>query len=333
VNVNRGVIVHQGALGDFLLALPVIEGLWRAAREWRLDFWSRPAHLSLLYGKPYVESTFDAGSAEWAPFFQDDLLHEPPLPRGMADAHRIWVFGQAASARAVERLKARVKAPIHWIQSFPGEGGRRHTTDFLEGQVRACGLPVAMASLRLIPDPLELTAMRKRIGQAGLMGRRPLLVLHPGSGGLRKVWPLSRWKTLVRWLRERRDAGLFLVLGPADEKIRPFVLEWGEPGCVSVLEGVSLPALAALLSEADLYIGNDSGVTHLAASMGVPSVVVFGPTDPAVWGPRGAEILIYEDSWKVEEVLDPNPSDRDRSSAAELAAIIRARLETNPGLA
>jgi ADP-heptose:LPS heptosyltransferase len=100
---------------------------------------------------------------------------------------------------------------------------------------------------------------------------------------------------------------------------------------VGVLEGLSLPALAALLSMANLYIGNDSGVTHLAAATGAPVVAVFGPTNPVVWGPRGPEISVYEDSWSAEEILAPLPSERARLSVDALSSIIRRKLETPGG--
>ena len=95
----RGVIVHQGALGDFLLALPVIEGLHRASPEVKFDFWSHPAHLSLIHGKPYLISSFDSGGSEWMPFYEDTRWQNCPLPRGVVDACYILVFGQASSGR------------------------------------------------------------------------------------------------------------------------------------------------------------------------------------------------------------------------------------------
>lgn len=329
---HRNIVFHQGALGDFLLALPVIEGLWRASRDLRLDFWSRQAHLALLYGKPYVGATFDAGGPEWLPFFQDDAGGDPPLPRGVDDAQRIWIFGQDSSARVAERLRSRAQAPTHWIQSFPGEGQKQqHTTDFLEAQVRSCGQPLVMEPLCLIPDPRELGDLRERIGRSWLEDRRRLVVVHPGSGGLRKIWPLPRWGALMQWLGGWGDVQVLLVLGPADGRIRSFVSEWEQRGRVGVLEGLSLPALAALLSMANLYIGNDSGVTHLAAATGAPVVAVFGPTNPVVWGPRGPEISVYEDSWSAEEILAPLPSERARLSVDALSSIIRRKLETPGG--
>jgi ADP-heptose:LPS heptosyltransferase len=325
----HGVIVHQGALGDFLLALPIIEGLHRASPQVRFDFWSRPAHLSLLHGKPYVASIFEAGSCEWMPFHDDNAWRDCPLPRGVADACRILLFGQRSSAVLAERLKTRVQAPVHWLKSFPGDDGKRHTTDFLEDQVRACQLPISMAPLRLRPNPRELAAMREWARQNGMAQDRRQVVVHPGSGGLRKVWPLSRWRALLERLGQRRDVQLFAALGPADERIRSFVQEVATPRRIPVVENLELPALAALISDSALYIGNDSGVTHLAASMGIPVVAIFGPTDPSVWGPRGEHVEIFRDSWDLEEILVSRPTSSDFGSIARLASRVEAWLDAD----
>ncbi len=323
----RGVIVHQGALGDFLLALPVIEGLHRASPEVKFDFWSHPAHLSLIHGKPYLISSFDSGGSEWMPFYEDTRWQNCPLPRGVVDACYILVFGQASSAFVVERVKARVQAPVHWIKSFPDGDEGRHTTDFLEDQVKACRLPLEMAPLKLTPDPHELAAVREWTRLHGATGERRQVVVHPGSGGLRKVWPLFRWRALLRWLAQRQDLRVSIVLGPADGRIRSFVHETAAEGRIHVVDSVELPALAALLSDSALYIGNDSGVTHLAVAVGVPTVAIFGPTDPSVWGPRGRHVEIFRDSWGLEEILASQPTPSGYQSVSLLVSRVEAKLD------
>jgi ADP-heptose:LPS heptosyltransferase len=102
-------------------------------------------------------------------------------------------------------------------------------------------------------------------------------VIHPFSGSPRKNWPLERFRELGPWLGRRMP------------------VEWcagpGEP-----LEGArrfdDLSALACWLAQARLFVGNDSGIAHLAAAVGVPVVVLFGPTDPSVWAPRGEVVRV-----------------------------------------
>ncbi len=324
---TTGVIVHQGALGDFLLALPVVEGLHRASPHLKFDFWSRTGHLALLYGKPYLASAFEASGAEWTPFFDNDRWKDCPLPRGVAEACCILVFGQGSSVVAVERLKARAQAPVHWIKSFPDDNERRHVTKFLEDQVRECHLPLVMAPLQITPAPEELAAVRQLTRRCGEAEERRQVVVHPGSGGLRKIWPLSRWRMFLESLCDRKDVHVYLVMGPADERIRPFVQEIANGEGIPVVDNLPLPSLAAFLSDADLYVGNDSGATHLAASVGTPTVAIFGPTDPVVWGPRGRDVEIFKDAWDEEETLVSFPAPDGSLSVSQLVSLVEAKLE------
>lgn len=328
---RQTVVVHQGALGDFLLALPVIEGLARAVPGSRFAFWLPSHHISLLHGKPYVASAWDAGGAEWAPLFHEAQWRQCALPRNLETAQSIYLFGQSSSGTVADRLKHRLQTPVFWFRSFPGPEERRHTTDFLEDQARAYNLPIEMGPFRLSPDPNILGAVRKRLGQeAG--GRAPLqVVIHPGSGGLRKIRPLRRWRSLLQWLSRRGDVRVFMIVGPADERIMPLAREARANHGVFVLEELSLPTLGAVLHDADLYIGNDSGVTHLAASMGAPTIAIFGPTDPLVWGPRGPSTELLQELWSDDEILDPRSTPRDQASELRLCTMVSAMLAKRLG--
>jgi ADP-heptose:LPS heptosyltransferase len=107
------------------------------------------------------------------------------------------------------------------------------------------------------------------------------LAVHPGSGSAAKNWPAERFAETARRLSGGRS--LLLVLGPAEEK----TAEW--PGAVVAREW-PLRVLGAALSRAGLFLGNDSGVAHLAAASGAPTLTLFGPTDPALWAPVGSSV-------------------------------------------
>ena len=144
--------------------------------------------------------------------------------------------------------------------------------------------------------------------QEQLRGSNPVAVgkpifIHPGSGGLRKIWPLRNWWRLLRFLRDSYPHPVFLTLGPADERLKSFAREAQALG-VATLEALPLPMLAAWLAHGRLFVGSDSGVSHLAALVGIPAVVVFGPTDPSVWAPRGDHVQIVRASWEESEVLE-----------------------------
>jgi heptosyltransferase III len=132
---------------------------------------------------------------------------------------------------------------------------------------------------RADPPPLAFTAAERRAADA-LARELPVgfVAVHPGSGSTTKNWPRDRFAEAARGLAPH--ARWLLVLGPAEE---------GDPGSPGALaaRGWRLRDLAALLSRAGLFLGNDSGVTHLAAAAGAPTLALHGPTDPALWAPVG----------------------------------------------
>jgi len=126
----------------------------------------------------------------------------------------------------------------------------------------------------------------------GVAGR--VIALHPGSGGATKRWPPASFAALARAIAQAGDIPL-LIEGPQDaEVVAEVMAAWRRDGAertpLAVARGLGVGALAALLLRCTAYVGNDSGVAHLAGLLGLPTIALFGPTDPAVWGPLGPAV-------------------------------------------
>lgn len=307
---GRIVAVHQGALGDCLLALPILEALHRSWPRIHFDLWSKPEHVALLAAKPFMGSMPPPDDSTLARFFHEDLWRTAPVPPFLEQSRMVLIFGQTGSRVLAERLASRLSCPVPWLQSFPGPGACQHVSQFLMEQCRRFGWHLEECLPRLEPAPQDLAAASAWLEQHHATGRNRPIVIHPGSGGLRKVWPLSNWWRALQWLREAFPNPILLSLGPADERLRDFVLAAEALG-VAALEGLPLRLLAAVLSQGRLFVGSDSGVSHLAAAVGTPTLVIFGPTDPGVWAPRGPHVHVVRAGWEESEVLawPPAPSD------------------------
>jgi heptosyltransferase-3 len=164
--------------------------------------------------------------------------------------------------------------PFQFFTAIPPEGFPTHAADFFAGQV--CREPPSPA----IP---RIECPRQDGGFA---------VIHPFSGSRKKCWPLERYRELARRLEPRMP--VFWCAGPEEPL----------PGAVHIDD---LYELACWLATARVYIGNDSGITHLAAAVGTPVVALFGPTDPRIWAPRGARVSVIArpamEDIAVDEVL------------------------------
>jgi ADP-heptose:LPS heptosyltransferase len=192
-----------------------------------------------------------------------------------AELHTDTVLAFTESADLLARLRP---FATDVFSHSPHPEPRQHASRWLAEPVRRLGGDPAPQ-----PPTLLFSADEHRRAVAVAPSLAPgFLAVHPGSGSATKNWPAERFAALVqahgsgrRWL---------LVIGPADEDAAAPLR--GLPGAVP-LGNVPVRVLGALLARAGLYVGNDSGVSHLAAAAGAPTLALFGPTDPAVWGPVG----------------------------------------------
>jgi heptosyltransferase-3 len=159
-----------------------------------------------------------------------------------------------------------------------------------------------------------------RLGVASALDERPLRVrplesddvlVHPGSGSPAKNWPAARFAETIGAI----DGRVRMIVGEADE-LAARAVEAALGRTLPRLEHATLPELAARLAGCRAYLGNDSGVSHLAGLCGARTVAVFGPTSPTVWRPRGPDIHVARFDTPPEHVarllLTPSPSGRGR---------------------
>ena len=161
--------------------------------------------------------------------------------------------------------------PIRFLDALPPAGESSHAADFFLKQAGCSG--VAVPRIPCPPAP------------AG-----DFSVIHPFSGSPRKNWSLERYRELARRLK----MPVRWCAGPEEQLDNAVRMD-------------NLYELACWLKTARLYIGNDSGITHLAAAAGIPAVAIFGPTDPAVWAPRGERVRVVSgnlDDISVDQIFE-----------------------------
>jgi heptosyltransferase III len=193
-----------------------------------------------------------------------DLLGvaEPP-PRLL---HELRTFDSIVSWYGANRddfRQAVTSLPFTFFPALPRDAAR-HATDFYLDQVRTI-VPCASDGIPRIDCPGP---------------REDYAVIHPFSGSPRKNWPLENFRRLAATLA--RSMPVRWCAGPDD------------PPLDGAARFDNLYDLARWLARARVYIGNDSGITHLAAAVGTPVLALFGPTDPAVWAPRGPHVQILK---------------------------------------
>ncbi len=275
----RFLILRGGAIGDFIATLPVLQALRAQWPEARIEIWGYPHVAELAVAAGWAQSVVSLDRAEMSRFFV-------PEPR--------FTDAQVAAIRSFDLVFNYLHDPVGQVRSNLLLAGakqvlsgspiikRGHAVPFLLEPLQALALyDVDLVPTLDFPEALR-AAGRERLRSRGVRGK-PVAV-HPGSGSPLKNWPVERFVEIIRRLRSQSKETV-AILGEAD--VAEAAVLARELPEVPVLEGLTLVELAATLAECAAYLGNDSGITHLAAAVGLPVVALFGPSNADVWAPRG----------------------------------------------
>jgi heptosyltransferase III len=264
------LLYHAGALGDFITALPAFR-VWRRLHPGaHITLLGRADYASLAGDPVPFDEVWDAGGASFAPLFSPGGMVPPPLRRLFSAFSSALLFSGASS-------------PLAGNLAAAGTAGIIRQDPFPPGRI-----PIVDYHLSLFPGNALEPADRfplVRTTDAPLAAPPRSALLHPGSGGREKNWPMECFAELARRLRAG-GMPVIWILGPAEDAAP---LSGG-----GVWRSAPLAALAASLRRAALYVGNDSGITHLAAASGCSTIALFGASDAVVWAPRGPRVTVME---------------------------------------
>lgn len=274
---QRALVVRGGALGDFLLTLPVLRTLRDTEPRSRLEVLAYPAIAALAKTAGMID---DVRSIEYGPlagFFTRGAILDPGLKDYFASFDFILTYLYDPDGIFAGNLRAAGARCVIQGPHRPGE--KAHAIDQLAVPLAELGVPLCRRAARLKVTPAALNY--------------PVVALHPGSGNPGKNWPAKRWAELASdILRLDSDLRVAVVGGEADAESLSPLRELADHNRVLWWENLALTDLASRLAGAKTYIGHDTGVSHLAAAVGTPSLLLFGPTDPGVWAPPHDHVRI-----------------------------------------
>jgi ADP-heptose:LPS heptosyltransferase len=286
------LIVHQGAIGDFILSLPAMEAIHRFDLEALVTFVAHPAIVEILQRRPYLKQVFDCSDRYWTSLYSSRGTLPAAVHDLLPQVESTFVFGSQASQIMAGNLANHYGSPTHRLDPFPEPDLCLGVGEYQCRQLEKLGIPATPPPKAIIaPSRHNVIEARDFLSRNLGTGDR-FVLLHPGSGGKQKLWTVAGWLSVINKLSAHPNIRLALLQGPADAGIVRHLRSGLESISLLILANWQLGRLAALLSEADLYLGNDSGITHLAAACGAPTIALFGPTDPKVWGPQGPQVSI-----------------------------------------
>jgi ADP-heptose:LPS heptosyltransferase len=300
--------LHQGALGDFILALPSLEVLRRAFPQARSVIMGYPRILELTENRFYAEEILSIDQKGMASFFVRGGSLDHCLSQFFKTFDLIFVFGKDGEGNLIGNLNRVCEGRILHINSFPRWDGGIHLIDHLLMELSRYGFSTSERIPKLFLNESDRAWGREYwMGKGVTPGERETaIIIHPGSGSKKKVWPLDRFLKLAEYLRQQLSSRILIVLGPAEGPETRKIFETGTRGVDILVRGLSLIQLASVMEGCRVFVGNDSGVSHLAAALGIPTLAIFGPTDPKVWSPRGRNVIV------IREEIHCSPCPQER---------------------
>jgi ADP-heptose:LPS heptosyltransferase len=288
------LVLAPGALGDLMCLMPALEAISRRHIGASIELMSRFELARLAAGRTVVARAHSIDARELGTLFSDETPVDPGARRFFADFDRIYSFFAWGDPRFRARLTAATDAGVSFHPFLPDDD--MHVSAAYLRAIEATALPM---DSYLEPTPDDLAAAARALDQSNVDSSH-LVVNFPGSGNPAKNWPVEKFAALASKLSKR--ASVAVILGPAESSLELIFRERGVP----ILKELDLPTVAGVARLAVAFVGNDSGVSHLAAAVGTPGLAIFGLTDPARWRPLGSRIDILRrnpiDSIEVEEV-------------------------------
>ena len=290
----RIVVLRGGALGDIVLTLPILQAL----RDFYPDSFVTlvAPYPQAILARYDTDRLLDLNSARLLGLFKPGTS----LPDEARECLRAdLILSYLSDPDRMIKKKLTLSDTTKFLQGpFKLDLGSRPAVEQLAQPLAVLGINSIDPVPRLIASPPARPSNR--------------LAIHPGSGSRNKNWPLDHWAELLGELMPTFDEVL-LISGEADTEIFEAVRPRIPATKLRLCANRSLWDLVSELSQAKLFIGHDSGVTHLAAATGVATVALFGPTDPTIWAPNGDHVIVITSpdrtmaGLRVETVLGELP--------------------------
>lgn len=271
-------VIFPGALGDFICFLPVLQTLARTAR---VDLF---AHSEFAELTPEGVMVRTIESSPITALFRAELDVDEEAKRSFRGYDAVYSWFASGNHEFIRRLQA-LSGGVARVFPFRSARAEGHQADYYLSCLNHAD-DSAGPVLAIRPEVLRWC---EEFWGKHALHRRPVLTIAPGSAAREKNWPAKFFQTVSQWWREKTGGAVVLLIGPVEQARGGIDLLRSD--CI-VASDLSLSQAAALLGRSDVYLGNDSGMSHLAAATGVRTVALFGPSDPRQWAPRGKQVIV-----------------------------------------
>jgi len=285
IDLKRILVIRGGAIGDFILTLPAIKLLRDRFPDTHLEILGYKHIIALAENRFYANATRSIEYGPLASFFaaKSDLTAE------LSDYFRSFDLIVSYLFDPDELFSSNLRrCGVKNLITGPAKlTGKEHAAQQLAEPMEKLGLRLDDCRSHIYLADADRAFAKKFLG-----GFDNVVALHPGSGSETKNWPVESWRQFGEQLFSS-GRNIVVVTGEADQSQLALLRRAWRERRARFANNLPLPHLAAIL-EGRLFVGHDSGISHLAASVGARCLLLFGPTDPRIWAPPNTEVAVLQ---------------------------------------
>ena len=268
------------------MTLPAIGALRERWPEAHIEILGYPHIIELARGRQYADAVRSIEAKPMAGFFIPQNILEPDLMDYFGSFNVVISYLFDPDSIFANNVR---RCGVKQVLEASPRPRDAHAAEHYCRALESLAIYVERSQPRVFPSETDRAVALQFLRHAG---REPMVAVHPGSGSEKKNWPAEKFAAVCRWLADELLAQLLVVQGEADEHAVSALRTLIAPRSFTVTSGLKLTELAAVLERCALFLGNDSGITHLAAAVGTPTVAVFGPSSLSIWEPRGSRVQV-----------------------------------------
>ena len=313
--IHNVLVIKLRYIGDVLLTTPFLRALRQGFPDAQVTMLVKPGTEDVLRHNPDVSEVIclpPAGMIAQVQFYRGLRARRFDCVVDFTDGDRSAFISRVTGAglRVGFNREGRLRGCLY-SHRVNAAYGATHMIEYHAMAFPSLGLPI-QGGEPVLPLSGEDHEQAHRIQETLSLKRRQWIMIHPAARYWFKAWPPDRFAALADVFHEK---GLHVVLvGSRNEQfLETEILKSAKRPIASLIGKTSLLELAALMKRCRLFIGNDAGPMHVAAAVGCPVVALFGPSDPAVWGPRGKHARTIYKGLDCRECFHPGCSRGEQS--------------------
>jgi heptosyltransferase III len=296
------LVIRGGAIGDFILTLPAMAALRRQFPQAHLEVLGYPHIAQLAVAGGWADRVQPIEARGLAGFFARGGTLEPGLMDYFSEFDLVISYlydpDEIFKTNICRCLVGQFIVGAH----RPDKADRIHATKVYLKPLERLAIfdadPVPRLSLNSQPP-----GAAKRSGDGSTLNQ---LAFHPGSGSEKKNWPEAKWAGLIQQIAATTNWDLLLVGGEAEGERLQRLAALLPPARCAIAQGLPLVELAQRIQSCAAFVGHDSGITHLAAAVGLPCVVLWADTLEEVWRPQGERLIVLKEITGVRAISVEN---------------------------